>query len=358
MEVHDPPKRSIVEDLPAAEHSFPRIADYDRRPGVFVPMGIAKPAGQAWDLAAWLEAAETNFRIIRRARDADVRAKSPDQTLRGLPAFDAYKETYLWDFFPPTFSCPARQRIGRLGEGGKWVCGAWSLQERPLSPRRAQLVSSWASSDPQLRDELLTVGAQSCVVYSFGVRGDISFEVEVLAGTSCAIRAYDPSVASLPAGQIQTLPGALRDRLRFEKTGLASTPRYVDKLGQLQDLATLMRQNGDNHVDLAKIDIEGWEWNVLASLAAQGRQGPLGKIDQMLVEVHFETNAATQSEAGEPMSVARAFATFQALEDAGFRIASFETNWSPPARKLHPCCVEIVFVRPGSLASVPAFPEP
>ena len=44
------------------------------------------------------------------------------------------------DFFPPAFNCPhERERIGILGDGGKWVCGLSRLTDK-----------------------------RDCVVYSFG----------------------------------------------------------------------------------------------------------------------------------------------------------------------------------------------
>ena len=54
----------------------------------------------------------------------------------------------MWDFFPITYGCNQLGRVGNLGDGGKYVCGLQQLG-----------------------------GVQECVVYSFGVNDDISFEV-------------------------------------------------------------------------------------------------------------------------------------------------------------------------------------
>lgn len=55
----------------------------------------------------------------------------------------------IWDFYTPDYNCPLlKERVGRLGDGGKWVCGLRALlEDRP------------------------------CLIYSLGSAGDISFEV-------------------------------------------------------------------------------------------------------------------------------------------------------------------------------------
>jgi hypothetical protein len=42
-----------------------------------------------------------------------------------------YWMVLLGDFFPPAFFCPHElERVGDLGDGGKWVCGISQLQEK------------------------------------------------------------------------------------------------------------------------------------------------------------------------------------------------------------------------------------
>ena len=48
------------------------------------------------------------------------------------------------------------ERVGRVGDGGKWMCGIEYLASR---------------SEP-------------CVMYSYGIRGDVSFEVEVVEAST------------------------------------------------------------------------------------------------------------------------------------------------------------------------------
>lgn len=88
----------------------------------------------------------------------------PAQT---LPAFGEYPYT-VWDFFPAVWSCPWDiQRVGRLGDGGKWVCGMSKYEERTDAPT---------------------------IIYSFGVNGESTFEEEILDRTNAQLFAFDYSV--------------------------------------------------------------------------------------------------------------------------------------------------------------------
>lgn len=56
----------------------------------------------------------------------------------------------IWDFVPASWSCPYEmERIGRMGDGGKWVCGMSKYEELPAT--------------------------RPCVIYSFGVQTESSY---------------------------------------------------------------------------------------------------------------------------------------------------------------------------------------
>jgi hypothetical protein len=75
----------------------------------------------------------------------------------------------IWDFFTASFTCPwEMERVGRLGDGGKWVCGMSKYTE---------------SAKPKT------------IIYSFGVNLESSFEAAMLDKVPNAeIFAYDFSV--------------------------------------------------------------------------------------------------------------------------------------------------------------------
>lgn len=55
----------------------------------------------------------------------------------------------IWEFFPATYNCPFEmQRVGSMGDGGKWVCGL---------------------------SRYITNQVKPCVIYSFGVYHESSF---------------------------------------------------------------------------------------------------------------------------------------------------------------------------------------
>jgi hypothetical protein len=80
--------------------------------------------------------------------------KIPFFPVQQMSDFGEYPYT-VWDFFPATYTCPHDiQRVGRLGDGGKWVCGM-SLFEARKAPET--------------------------IIYSFGVNDESTFEAEMLA---------------------------------------------------------------------------------------------------------------------------------------------------------------------------------
>jgi hypothetical protein len=74
----------------------------------------------------------------------------------------------IWDFFPAVWTCPWDiQRVGRLGDGGKWVCGMSKYEDRTDRPT---------------------------IIYSFGVNDESTFEEEILERTNAELYAFDYSV--------------------------------------------------------------------------------------------------------------------------------------------------------------------
>ncbi|KAL8277909.1 hypothetical protein RQP46_009728 [Phenoliferia psychrophenolica] len=203
----------------------------------------------------------------------------------GLTSFPGGGNFYqLWDFFLPESSfCDHRiSRVGTLGDGGKWVCGFKALFE----PKK------------------------KCVIYSFGINGESSFEAEMLdKAKGCEIWGYDFSVNYFgPQIPSHDLPRAhfYPYKLSSEQKPSASPPEWT--------LGGLMRKNKHDWVDLIKMDIEGSEFGVLDSFLREfPKDLPFG---QLQLEIH--------ASAEQDFS---AFLTWwESLEKAGLRPFWVEPN--------------------------------
>jgi len=163
----------------------------------------------------------------------------------------------LWDFFTPAFNCPHEtERVGILGDGGKWVCGL-----SKISPKK------------------------DCVIYSFGINDESSFEAALLEKTQhCQVWGYDFSVVDF-GPEVRNIP-YLKQRSHFQQWGLAGEDG-PDNNPPMYTLQTLMKMNGHKFIDLLKIDVEGYEFPALASLfkAFKGRPLPIG---QLQLEIHAD----------------------------------------------------------------------
>jgi len=198
------------------------------------------------------------------------------------------------------------QRIGTLGDGGKWVCGMERIEKK-----------------------------KDCVIYSVGVNGESSFEASLLERAhGCQVYGYDFSVKSF-GPEVEDVP-SLKHRSHFKPYALGG----VDAHGPNDNpptytLATLMAQNNHTFIDILKIDIEGAEFEALEALinaypsasssswlSGKGKSGRAGgglPFGQLQLEVHVRDYL--------PWTYFPKFLLWwEKLEEAGLRPFSTEPN--------------------------------
>ncbi|CAL6332594.1 unnamed protein product [Bathycoccus prasinos] len=200
----------------------------------------------------------------------------------------------IWDYFGPNFNCISKERVGKIGDGGKWLCG------------------------------VRTVLAQKtpCIVYSIGSKGEVSFEMGVENKLpNCEIHIFDPT---LTFNQRRNIDSSLQ-KFEFHDVGLGGTDgelriksrkilwtQKTRSVYPVQSLESLMANFGHAWIDVLKIDIEGGEWNVFAKLCEEARPIP---ATQVQIELHF-------------MGDAKAVLNFfQCMGQKGFRVFSVEPNY-------------------------------
>jgi FkbM family methyltransferase len=161
-----------------------------------------------------------------------------------------------------------------------------SLYSKPL-PDKETIgdLSPWTIVTPGLNSD--------AVIYSGGVGEDITFEEELIRRFGVKIHIFDPSPVA-----VRTIALVNDDRLLFKPVGLAASTAASFSIGGGTDSSTWLKAggseslpctsiaremelNGHDSIDLLKIDIEGFEYEVLESCLAKGIP-----IKQICVEFH------------------------------------------------------------------------
>lgn len=219
----------------------------------------------------------------------------------------------FWDLFRPSFFCPFDlERIGRLGDGGKWVCGM--SRHEALTPGP----SSEARPDG------------SIVLYSFGIEHDSSFEAALLQRLNVEIWGFDNSVD----GWAKEVPPS--SRAHFTKAAISGkTDR--NQLPPKLTVRDIMAENQHKFVDIMKMDIEGAEFQALDALMDSTEE--MGKhvlpVGQLLVELHLTTRDDC------PQTVRELVKWFSRLESFGMRPVFNEHNWIGDVGSGRPQFIEV-----------------
>lgn len=130
--------------------------------------------------------------------------------------------------------------------------------------------------------EIMPLAGQ-CIVYSFGINYDWSFE-QMIDRYGCAVYAFDPSLA-------MDTQKCNDSNIHYFHLGLGNREQKFDDGWHVQSLSAIYEklQTEKFHasnlfIDYLKIDIEEEEWTVLVDILDSGM---INKVKQLAVEVHL-----------------------------------------------------------------------
>lgn len=168
---------------------------------------------------------------------------------------DAKHSQIFWgEHFEPEFTCPFEFRLGKLGDGGKWIC------------------------DPQ------RIPDDSCLVYSVGSNGKFQFELAVLEHVSkdCEIHIFDMVKYFRKNGKYHSIPKAAEaNDLIFHNWGIG---KKYDNMKTFKE--TIQELHHENKIiDVMKIDCERCEYSQYKQWFEDWDE--LGMtIRQIMIEIH------------------------------------------------------------------------
>ncbi|KAK3865683.1 hypothetical protein Pcinc_028725 [Petrolisthes cinctipes] len=236
--------------------------------------------------------------------DWEKKSCSPVLTLPDPDEFYNYVET-------PRLQCEIPVMVGgkrrsTVIDGNKWVCMSKKFKVQP----------------------------DKCVVMSFGISTDWSFDDEMDKKYGCKVYSFDHTIHKQDHERSKNLKFyslGLSGTTRTNKKGIVTIDRYIN---------TLKKLNLENStIDYLKIDIEGSELSFFGDVLYQ-TPNLMKNVKMMGIEIHMTKKDHLQ----------RFWEFFQRLECLGFKVIFTEmnrvkSNWFHQGKKLRSMCYEVVWAR-------------
>jgi len=227
------------------------------------------------------------------------------------------KEEPEWAYqhrFHPDFLCSHERRIGRKGDGGKWVCDPHRITQQ-----------------------------KSCLVYSVGSNGDWSFEQAVKRniGSHCEIHTFDFG---------DFAEGSIKAGSNYHQWGISNV--NDDKFKTLEKTVEELGHIGRT-IDIFKIDCEGCEWDTFPGWFSSDVI-----LRQILVEVHHSRTSINSLETKKfynrlkqedySINSLKTKKFYNRLKQEDYVIFHREANIQHSFNQRRPKCMEVAFLKLNS----------
>ncbi|XP_063852853.1 probable methyltransferase-like protein 24 isoform X2 [Scylla paramamosain] len=190
-------------------------------------------------------------------------------------------------------------------------------------------------------DKQFNISPKKCLVFSFGIGADWSFEDETEGKLGCKVFAFDPTINKETHNRTEKISFfnlGIGDSNKTGPTFKVKTNRYCNILSGLGHLNSV--------IDILKIDIEGSELRVFRDVL-EGTPNLLKNVKFIAMEVHI---------GGKTTEIGRGHKAFwkyfQLLDCFGFKILYSAINPFSGGRVVNgrrrSCCYEIVWVQDRS----------
>lgn len=204
----------------------------------------------------WFQAADNRQADVAASEElAAVRRQGISQNLAGVDISKMDSDEIIHTMHSildnSDTQCSRKLRMGKIGDGGWEICD--DVDVRPRHP---------------------------CIVYSFGINNDFSFDDKTAKYYGCHVYSFDPSMKQESHNR--------SDKVHFYKIGIAGETTVNKRGWKLYTFSDIRKLLGHVNatIDVVKIDVEGAEWSSLKHMVASGE---IKHFKQLLLEYHVAT---------------------------------------------------------------------
>ena len=169
---------------------------------------------------------------------------------------------------------------------------------------------------------------EGCIVYAAGLAGSVRFEAAVVSEAGCSVHAFDCTLTEAqPEWTFLSFHDwCLGQERSFENNVYSRRKAATNSTFLFKSLAEVRNELGHPQIDLLKVDIEGFEWDLFeTSLFAEAKDADLPQ--QLLFELH---TMGAKPDVPQSLLVHRSKAAvdrlFLRLFDIGYRVMHKELN--------------------------------